>query len=115
MTQSILTALATHSLCMNVFELVHIYLNIYHWSRRSEMATGTSVSPGGQGSARSRGQAGPATYLALREHHKKAYDFLSVALEIDESGQGMCVVCVQCVCVCSVCVCVCVCVQCVCV
>ncbi len=57
---------------------------------RSEMATGTSVSPG-----RSRG-GGPASYLALREYHKRAYDFLSVALEIDESGKGMCV----CVCVC---------------
>ncbi|XP_064402976.1 spastin-like isoform X2 [Halichondria panicea] len=46
------------------------------------MATGTSVSPG-----RSRG-GGPASYLALREYHKRAYDFLSVALEIDESGKG---------------------------
>lgn len=32
----------------------------------------------------------PATYLTLREHHKRAYDFLSTALEIDEEGIGEC-------------------------
>lgn len=30
----------------------------------------------------------PATYQTLREHHKRAYDFLSTALEIDEEGNG---------------------------
>ena len=32
----------------------------------------------------------PATYITLREHHKRAYDFLSTALEIDEEGSGEC-------------------------
>lgn len=37
------------------------------------------------------GSPPPGSYAAVRYYHKRAYDHLSKALEIDESGEGRCI------------------------
>jgi len=86
---------------MYLFTDVNITLTFLILEPEALVEMATAPSP------RDRSDSVNFTYLKLREHHKKAYDLLSIALEIDESGEGntfnfslftcMCLVCTMCI------------------